>query len=215
MTLSDNLAREAEQASNAQVIPFPGVNAQGRAPARDPTPGHTSIAFDALTQSVHGVLALRAPVLAAVRRLDHPGGLLDAQPATIRGAWGQQQAAVRYFDAALLRWPRRAWAFGYLGAVKPALNGTEALALIPVWFAAGVGTPPSLVDCQIPTGRQTIHRVRASAPKLGPASVLLYAYTAFYLAVLKPILNGAEWVAASPARFAVAVAVAACIWIWG
>ena len=87
-------------------------------------------------------------------------------------------------------------------------GGTSALAALD---RAG-----SLTDAQPPTLRQARdwHRTCAGHYKtvLLRWPRLLWGYA--HLAVVKPALNGLEWVTASPARAAVAAALLAVVWIW-
>lgn len=74
----------------------------------------------------------------------------------------------------------------------------------------------SLGDAQPPTLRQARawHHKCAGHYRAGILRWprLLWGY--LHLLIVKPALNGLEWVTASPARAAVAAAVLAVIWIW-
>ena len=74
----------------------------------------------------------------------------------------------------------------------------------------------SLGDAQPPTLRQARawHHTCAGHYQAGILRWprLLWGY--LHLLIVKPVLNGLEWVTASPARAAVAAAVLAVIWIW-
>ena len=77
--------------------------------------------------------------------------------------------------------------------------------------------PGSLVHSQPPTFKQSRDRHHECARHYGHSAIrwprLLWGY--FHLLVIKPVLNLAEWVTESPARFFIAVAVIAVIWFFG
>jgi hypothetical protein len=74
----------------------------------------------------------------------------------------------------------------------------------------------SLPDAQPPTLRQARDWQHKCAGHYQAPLIrwprLLWAYV--HLLIIKPALNGLEWVTASPARSAVAAAILAVIWIW-
>jgi hypothetical protein len=74
----------------------------------------------------------------------------------------------------------------------------------------------ALGDAQPPTLRQARAEHHRCAGHYQAALIrwprLLWGYV--HLLVIKPALNGLEWVTASPARSAVAAAILAVIWIW-
>lgn len=74
----------------------------------------------------------------------------------------------------------------------------------------------SLPDAQPPTLRQAREWHHKCAGHYQALLVrwprLLWAYV--HLLIIKPALNGLEWVTASPARTAVAAALLAVVWIW-
>lgn len=74
----------------------------------------------------------------------------------------------------------------------------------------------SLPDAQPPTLRQAREWHHKCAGHYQSLLVrwprLLWAYV--HLLIIKPALNGLEWVTASPARSAVAAALLAVVWIW-
>jgi hypothetical protein len=74
----------------------------------------------------------------------------------------------------------------------------------------------SLRDAQPPTFRQARDWHHRCAGHYQAALIrwprLLWGY--LHMLLVKPALNGLEWVTASPARMAVAAAVLAVIWIW-
>ena len=74
----------------------------------------------------------------------------------------------------------------------------------------------SLPDAQPPTLRQARewqHRCAGHYQSLLVRwPLLLWGYV--HLLIIKPALNGLEWVTASPARSAVAAALLAVVWIW-
>ena len=83
--------------------------------------------------------------------------------------------------------------------------------------AALLDRPGSLVHAQPPTFAQSRDRHHECARHYGHSAIrwprLLWGY--FHLLVIKPVLNLAEWVTESPARFFIAVAVIAVIWFFG
>jgi len=74
----------------------------------------------------------------------------------------------------------------------------------------------SLPDAQPPTLRQAREWQHKCAGHYQSLLIrwprLLWGYV--HLIVIKPALNGLEWVTASPARSAVAAALLAVVWIW-
>ena len=74
----------------------------------------------------------------------------------------------------------------------------------------------SLPDAQPPTLRQARAWQHKCAGHYQSLLVrwprLLWGYV--HLLIIKPVLNGLEWVTASPARSAVAAALLAVVWIW-
>jgi hypothetical protein len=81
---------------------------------------------------------------------------------------------------------------------------------------AAVDRAGALPDAQPPTLRQAREWQHRCAGHYQAAAVrwprLLWGYV--HLLVIKPALNGLEWVTASPARSAVAAALLAVAWIW-
>jgi hypothetical protein len=76
--------------------------------------------------------------------------------------------------------------------------------------------PGTLVHAQPPTFRQAHDRHRECAAYF-QLPVLRFARRAwgwFHLLVIKPALNGLEWVTESPLRAVIALAIAAVIWLW-
>lgn len=74
----------------------------------------------------------------------------------------------------------------------------------------------SLFDAQPPTFRQarTRHHECADHFQAGLLRWPRYVWGYFHLLIVKPLLNLAEWVTESPARFFVAVIIVAVIWFW-
>jgi len=74
----------------------------------------------------------------------------------------------------------------------------------------------SLPDAQPPTLRQAREWQHKCAGHYQSLLIrwprLLWGYV--HLLIIKPALNGLEWVTASPARSAVAAALLAVVWIW-
>jgi len=84
-------------------------------------------------------------------------------------------------------------------------------------FLAGMlNKPGSLVHAQPPTFAQARDRHHECAGHFAaPALKLLrLVWGYFHLLVVKPVLNLAEWLTESPARFFVAVALSAVIWFF-
>ena len=81
---------------------------------------------------------------------------------------------------------------------------------------AAVDRAGSLPDAQPPTLRQAREWQHKCAGHYQSLLIrwprLLWAYV--HLLIIKPALNGLEWVTASPARSAVAAALLAVVWIW-
>ena len=75
----------------------------------------------------------------------------------------------------------------------------------------------SLVDAQPMTFREARehHHRCGSCYSVPLIKVMRLAWGYFHLLVIKPVLNLAEWVTESPARFFVAVIISTVIWIWG
>jgi hypothetical protein len=73
------------------------------------------------------------------------------------------------------------------------------------------------VHSQPPTFRQARDRHHECAGHFGTPVLrwlrLMWGY--LHLLAVKPVLNLAEWVTESPARFFVAIAILAVLWIWG
>jgi hypothetical protein len=82
---------------------------------------------------------------------------------------------------------------------------------------AAVDRAGSLGDAQPPTLRQARAELHRCAGHYQAAFVrwprLAWGYV--HLLIIKPALNGLEWVTFSPARLAVALAVVAAIWLGG
>lgn len=82
--------------------------------------------------------------------------------------------------------------------------------------AALADRPGSLVHSQPPTFHQSHARHHEAARHYEALLLrcprLLWGY--FHLLAIKPALNFLEWVTESPARLAVALAIAAIVWIW-
>jgi len=76
--------------------------------------------------------------------------------------------------------------------------------------------PVSLIDAHPLSFRQARAHHHRCADAIGPVYIavprLVWGY--FHLLVIKPALNFLEWVTESPARLAVAVAVAFAVWYW-
>lgn len=83
--------------------------------------------------------------------------------------------------------------------------------------AALLDRPGSLAHSQPPTFAQSRDRHHECARHYEAPILrwprLLWGY--FHLLVIKPLLNGLEWVTESPARFFVTAALAAVIWFFG
>jgi hypothetical protein len=82
--------------------------------------------------------------------------------------------------------------------------------------AALLDRPGSLVHSQPPTFRQAWDRQMECARHYRTPAIrwLRASWGAVFVLLWKPALNLAEWLGESPARFAIAIALIAAIWIW-
>jgi hypothetical protein len=214
MTQSDEIAdkevREGSPAPTAQD----GINAQARAHARAILAPPTSISLQAITDSAQ---ALRRTFASAATYMDRPGTLVDAQPPTFRQARQEHHRCAAHFNALLFAWPRLAWGYAHIIAIKAPLYFAEMVSFSPVWLAAGGGQLPALVDCQPPTFRQARAQCRKGAARLMPGLPrwLLYGWCYLHLLTVKPALNVTEWVTESPLRAAVAIVIYYVLRHWG
>lgn len=139
------VSEEAREGSFPEDEHDPDPTAEARARGQEDATVPASVALDAVTQ---GARAVRGVLVSGAAVLDRPGSLIHAQPPTFAQARERHHQCAGHYQAALMRWPRLAWGYAHLLAVKPALNL-------------------------------------------------------------------AEWLTESPARLAVALAVAAAVWLWG
>ena len=104
---------------------------------------------------------------------------------------------------------------------KTALTAVTERVRVAGRFASKGGAlldrPGSLIHSQPPTFKQSRDRHHECAGHYEALILrwprLLWGY--FHLLIVKPLLNGLEWVTESPLRFLVAIALAAVIWIFG
>lgn len=132
MTQSDEAVREGSSLVDEHE---PESNAEARAQARASVTPPSSIALDAVTQSAR---AARQAAVSAVKILDRPGSLGDAQPPSFRQARDWHHQCAGHYEALIMRWPRLLWGYVHLLAVKPALNFAEWVTASPVRFAVAV-----------------------------------------------------------------------------
>ena len=101
-------------------------------------------------------------------------------------------------------------------AVQAVTDSAQAARRFLVSVPASLDRRGSLFDAQPPTFRQarTRHHECADHFQAGLLRWPRYVWGYFHLLIVKPLLNLAEWVTESPARFFVAVIIVAVIWFW-
>ena len=101
-------------------------------------------------------------------------------------------------------------------ALQAVTDGAQAAQRLAASAVALLDRPGSLIDAQPPTFRQARDRHHECAGHFQAALLRWprYAWGYLHLLLIKPVLNLAEWITESPARFTVALAISAVIWLW-
>jgi hypothetical protein len=119
----------------------PDSTAEARAGARESVTPPSSISRQLVTDCAQAVRRVLASARGFAAR---PDSLADSQPHSYRQARAFHHRCASHFEAALLRWPRLAWGYLHMAAVKWPLNLLEWLTESParcviavaVWFIA-------------------------------------------------------------------------------
>ena len=101
-------------------------------------------------------------------------------------------------------------------ALQAVTDGAQAAQRLALSAVALLDRPGSLIDAQPPTFRQARDRHHECAGHFQAALLRWprYAWGYVHLVFVKPVLNLAEWITESPARFTVALAIGVVIWFW-